>query len=108
MISRLVLNSFLLPNREFRFTCEVPIRLDYHGKHVSMEQVGGQRAQQIHSIVFYLCVMNGFCDSVPGNFCRDHYRVDSAQLFRAEAEALVLQTGVCSSPYNIINLSAIV
>ncbi|XP_068195039.1 autophagy-related protein 2 homolog B isoform X2 [Antennarius striatus] len=24
--------------REFRFTCEVPIRLDYHGKHVSMEQ----------------------------------------------------------------------
>ncbi|KAM3870794.1 autophagy-related protein 2 homolog B [Diretmus argenteus] len=24
--------------REFRFTSEVPIRLDYHGKHVSMEQ----------------------------------------------------------------------
>uniref|UniRef100_A0A3B3VSB7 Autophagy related 2B n=1 Tax=Poecilia latipinna TaxID=48699 RepID=A0A3B3VSB7_9TELE len=24
--------------REFRFTCEVPIRLDYHGKHVSMDQ----------------------------------------------------------------------
>uniref|UniRef100_A0A3Q3VYL5 Uncharacterized protein n=1 Tax=Mola mola TaxID=94237 RepID=A0A3Q3VYL5_MOLML len=24
--------------REFRFTAEVPIRLDYHGKHVSMEQ----------------------------------------------------------------------
>uniref|UniRef100_A0AAQ5YJY0 Autophagy related 2B n=1 Tax=Amphiprion ocellaris TaxID=80972 RepID=A0AAQ5YJY0_AMPOC len=27
-----------LPNREFRFTSEVPIRLDYHGKHVSMDQ----------------------------------------------------------------------
>lgn len=27
------------PNREFRFISEVPIRLDYHGKHVSMEQV---------------------------------------------------------------------
>uniref|UniRef100_A0A669AVB1 Autophagy related 2B n=1 Tax=Oreochromis niloticus TaxID=8128 RepID=A0A669AVB1_ORENI len=26
--------------REFRFTSEVPIRLDYHGKHVSMDQVG--------------------------------------------------------------------
>lgn len=25
--------------REFRFTSEVPIRLDYHGKHVSMDQV---------------------------------------------------------------------
>ena len=25
--------------REFRFTSEVPIRLDYHGKHVAMEQV---------------------------------------------------------------------
>uniref|UniRef100_A0A3P9LWE8 Autophagy related 2B n=1 Tax=Oryzias latipes TaxID=8090 RepID=A0A3P9LWE8_ORYLA len=24
--------------REFRFSCEVPIRLDYHGKHVSMDQ----------------------------------------------------------------------
>lgn len=30
---------FSLVNREFRFTCEVPIRLDYHGKHVSMDQV---------------------------------------------------------------------
>lgn len=30
---------FYSPNREFRFTAEVPIRLDYHGKHVSMEQV---------------------------------------------------------------------
>lgn len=26
--------------REFRFTSEVPIWLDYHGKHVSMDQVG--------------------------------------------------------------------
>uniref|UniRef100_A0A8D3DUE9 Autophagy related 2B n=1 Tax=Scophthalmus maximus TaxID=52904 RepID=A0A8D3DUE9_SCOMX len=30
--------TFSFPNREFRFTSEVPIRLDYHGKHVSMEQ----------------------------------------------------------------------
>lgn len=29
---------FVYP-REFRFTSEVPIRLDYHGKHVSMDQV---------------------------------------------------------------------
>uniref|UniRef100_A0A8C7DGC0 Autophagy related 2B n=1 Tax=Oncorhynchus kisutch TaxID=8019 RepID=A0A8C7DGC0_ONCKI len=28
----------LISLREFRFTSEVPIRLDYHGKHVSMEQ----------------------------------------------------------------------
>uniref|UniRef100_A0A8C7TM64 Autophagy related 2B n=1 Tax=Oncorhynchus mykiss TaxID=8022 RepID=A0A8C7TM64_ONCMY len=28
----------LVSLREFRFTSEVPIRLDYHGKHVSMEQ----------------------------------------------------------------------
>lgn len=27
--------------REFRFTSEVPIWLDYHGKHVVIEQVGG-------------------------------------------------------------------
>lgn len=26
--------------REFRFTSEVPIWLDYHGKHVTMDQVG--------------------------------------------------------------------
>ncbi|XP_036286351.1 autophagy-related protein 2 homolog A isoform X2 [Pipistrellus kuhlii] len=26
--------------REFRFTAEVPIWLDYHGKHISMDQVG--------------------------------------------------------------------
>uniref|UniRef100_G3UN22 Autophagy related 2B n=1 Tax=Loxodonta africana TaxID=9785 RepID=G3UN22_LOXAF len=30
--------------REFRFTSEVPIRLDYHGKHVSMDQIGGTLA----------------------------------------------------------------
>uniref|UniRef100_A0A671UCG2 Autophagy related 2B n=1 Tax=Sparus aurata TaxID=8175 RepID=A0A671UCG2_SPAAU len=29
---------YLSPREEFRFTSEVPIRLDYHGKHVSMEQ----------------------------------------------------------------------
>uniref|UniRef100_A0A8C9VTW9 Autophagy related 2B n=1 Tax=Scleropages formosus TaxID=113540 RepID=A0A8C9VTW9_SCLFO len=35
----LTLFSFAAVNfREFRFTSEVPIRLDYHGKHVSMEQ----------------------------------------------------------------------
>ena len=37
-----IITMFLLclfSNREFRFTSEVPIRLDYHGKHVSMEQV---------------------------------------------------------------------
>uniref|UniRef100_A0A4X2K3P0 Autophagy related 2A n=1 Tax=Vombatus ursinus TaxID=29139 RepID=A0A4X2K3P0_VOMUR len=28
------------PFREFRFTSEVPIWLDYHGKHVTMDQVG--------------------------------------------------------------------
>lgn len=28
-----------LPPREFRFTSEVPVWLDYHGKHVSMDQV---------------------------------------------------------------------
>lgn len=27
------------PSREFRFTSEVPIWLDYHGKHVTMDQV---------------------------------------------------------------------
>lgn len=27
--------------REFRFTSEVPIWLDYHGKHVTMDQVVG-------------------------------------------------------------------
>ena len=27
------------PPREFRFTSEVPIWLDYHGKHVTMDQV---------------------------------------------------------------------
>lgn len=27
--------------REFRFTSEVPIWLDYHGKHVVIEQVRG-------------------------------------------------------------------
>lgn len=27
------------PTREFRFTTEVPIWLDYHGKHVSVDQV---------------------------------------------------------------------
>lgn len=27
--------------REFRFTSEVPIWLDYHGKHVVIEQVSG-------------------------------------------------------------------
>uniref|UniRef100_A0AAR2KEJ5 Autophagy related 2B n=1 Tax=Pygocentrus nattereri TaxID=42514 RepID=A0AAR2KEJ5_PYGNA len=32
-------NSFVLIHfREFRFTSEVPIRLDYHGKHMAMEQ----------------------------------------------------------------------
>lgn len=25
--------------REFRFTSEVPIWLDYHGKHITMDQV---------------------------------------------------------------------
>lgn len=29
--------------REFRFTSEVPIWLDYQGKHVVIEQVKGQR-----------------------------------------------------------------
>lgn len=29
----------LVPNREFRFTSEVPIWLDYHGKHVTVDQV---------------------------------------------------------------------
>lgn len=29
----------LLTPREFRFTSEVPIWLDYHGKHVTMDQV---------------------------------------------------------------------
>lgn len=27
------------PFREFRFTSEVPICLDYHGKHVTVDQV---------------------------------------------------------------------
>lgn len=31
--------SLLLIPREFRFTSEVPIWLDYHGKHISMDQV---------------------------------------------------------------------
>lgn len=30
-----------VPPREFRFTSEVPIWLDYHGKHVTMDQVVG-------------------------------------------------------------------
>uniref|UniRef100_A0A673BBH7 Autophagy related 2B n=1 Tax=Sphaeramia orbicularis TaxID=375764 RepID=A0A673BBH7_9TELE len=30
--------NLVLSDREFRFTSEVPIRLDYHGKHVAMEQ----------------------------------------------------------------------
>lgn len=34
-----VINHFFFHVREFRFTSEVPIRLDYHGKHVSMDQV---------------------------------------------------------------------
>lgn len=38
-VACLCLVTFSFPNREFRFTSEVPIRLDYHGKHVSMEQV---------------------------------------------------------------------
>lgn len=35
----LFLSLSLVPNREFRFTSEVPIWLDYHGKHVTVDQV---------------------------------------------------------------------
>lgn len=47
-------------NREFRFTSEVPIRLDYHGKHVSMEQVHGLRGICFSSTLFFLCIENDF------------------------------------------------
>lgn len=47
LFERVILFLTAVPNsnissiylREFRFTSEVPIRLDYHGKHVSMDQV---------------------------------------------------------------------
>lgn len=42
LIACLCCVMFSSPNREFRFTSEVPIRLDYHGKHVSMEQVSSK------------------------------------------------------------------
>lgn len=36
------------PIREFRFTSEVPIWLDYHGKHVAIEQVRVQALDDEH------------------------------------------------------------
>lgn len=44
---------FLFPNREFRFTSEVPIRLDYHGKHVAMEQVHDHTAANTFDIILF-------------------------------------------------------
>lgn len=44
--------------------------------------------------------MNDFYEYlVPGNICRDHFRADTAELFRAQTEAVVLQAGV-SIPQN--------
>lgn len=34
------------PSREFRFTSEVPICLDYHGKHVTVDQVVSDAIRQ--------------------------------------------------------------
>jgi hypothetical protein len=36
--------------REFRFTSEVPIWLDYHGKHVTMDQVVSRASMQGDSV----------------------------------------------------------
>lgn len=57
-LSPMVSWLFLSNDREFRFTSEVPIRLDYHGKHVSMEQVCGLSAFCINSTLCYCCFMN--------------------------------------------------
>lgn len=65
--------KFLCPRREFRFTSEVPIRLDYHGKHVSMEQVQGPR----NCTLFNFCIMNFCVWSVAGDLCWNHYGVDT-------------------------------
>ena len=78
-------------NREFRFTSEVPIRLDYHGKHVSMEQVKAPGAATSWAP---LCVnvvsLTGNFFLVAGNLCGDHHWVDPAELLRAETQTSVL------------------
>ncbi|TKC33750.1 hypothetical protein EI555_013033, partial [Monodon monoceros] len=40
--------------REFRFTSEVPIRLDYHGKHVSMDQVWKLCTNILYKIISFV------------------------------------------------------
>lgn len=85
--------------REFRFTSEVPIWLDYHGKHVVIEQVRGHEnsseteTQFVHRHGNYRRLYSMvFCFS--GDVCRDSDRSGSAELLWAETEAALLQTRV--------------
>lgn len=106
------------PSREFRFTSEVPIWLDYHGKHVTMDQVvsglsgphpavalGGQgagntgRCQPLEAPGGWTspwapgCITPAPLPS-PGHFRRPPHRPGPAQLLRAEAKAALLPAWV--------------
>lgn len=62
-----------------------------------MEQVHSLGGIMCVEVPFYsICVSCVSCVwSVAGNLCWNHYGVDTTELFRAEIEALVLQTRVC-------------
>lgn len=112
------------PSREFRFTSEVPIWLDYHGKHVTMDQVVGgtvkPRSAQERPGLWEPgargCVQppsaaesasSGTCRGSlgpitdtpslppsPGHFRRAPHRPGPAQLLGAEAKAALLPARV--------------
>lgn len=92
--------------REFRFTSEVPIWLDYHGKHVVIEQVRDHSHNKTCSKTCNEAVMDKslsrimnivmFCpfSRHTGNICRNPDWTGSVKLLRVEAEEAMLQTWV--------------
>lgn len=46
LLGRLPLTRMISTCREFRFTSEVPIWLDYHGKHVTVDQVVSSQGRE--------------------------------------------------------------
>lgn len=82
-------------SREFRFTSEVPIWLDYHGKHVVIEQVRGDSPSVIEADL--RCNKISHLDCVlyfTGNICRNSDRAGPVKLLWVKAEEALLSTRV--------------
>lgn len=99
-----------LPRREFRFTSEVPICLDYHGKHVTVDQVVSSSIPQERATLYGSNVWDQDSQCVSQNIATQPVLLPTghfhgtpnwpgpAQLLRAEAQEALLPAWVSSQP----------